>query len=266
MSLNKSEYESKYFQALKPPLMCWDCCCTTHRERDISDFRVGGFQKQSLIDYPGRISAIVFTSGCNFRCGYCHNPGLVIPEQIKKSQNVDVPELLDWIRKHKKLLDAVVVTGGEPTLHNQLPDFLDIIKNMNLEVKLDTNGTNPEMLQELIDYHLVDYVAMDLKAPLVYSRYREIAGHLFSELMFEKVCDSVKILKKKNISHEFRTTLAPQLSIRDLSAIADVADTRYFIQFLRSPGTNLLEQGTVSPEAVRNMVSNHSKSEIIGVR
>jgi pyruvate formate lyase activating enzyme len=266
MPLNKSEYEKKYCQPLKPPLISWDICCEVHHRKKIPDLPIGGFLKQSLIDFPGYISAIVFTAGCNFRCSYCHNTQLVLPDEIRKAPKYDVSELLEWISKNKKMLDAVVVTGGEPTLHKKLPDFLELIKNMDMKVKLDTNGTNPDMLCCLIDYQLVDYVAMDIKVPLEYDRYKEIAGHLFNRKMFESINRSVERLKKGDISHEFRTTLASELSIVDLRSIADIADTNYYIQQLREPGIGNIVKNEISIDSLNEMIRNHPKKEFIHVR
>src|SRR5574344_1116419 len=120
---------------------------------------IGGFQKSSLIDYPGMISAIIFTKGCNFKCPYCHNPELF---ENTSSDLIKPDDVLSFLSTRKGKLDGVVVTGGEPTLQHDLKDFIKEIKDMDFLVKLDSNGTNPEMLKELINENLVDYVAMDI--------------------------------------------------------------------------------------------------------
>ena len=120
--------------------------------------KIGGVQKFSLLDYPDKISAIIFTAGCNFHCGYCHNP-----ELFSSHSELDEDKVLGFLQSRQGKLDGVVITGGEPTLHKSLPEFIKRIKTLGFLVKLDTNGTNPDMLQSLIDSKMVDYVAMDIK-------------------------------------------------------------------------------------------------------
>ncbi|MEN6445142.1 MAG: anaerobic ribonucleoside-triphosphate reductase activating protein, partial [Candidatus Cloacimonas sp.] len=126
--------------------------------------KIGGLQKFSLLDYPGELSAIIFTQGCNFRCPYCHNPELVDP--IRYSPLLNTERVLRFLYKRHKKLSAVVITGGEPTLQEDLIPFLKLIKAMRYKIKLDTNGSRPEVLQEIIEQNLVDYFAMDIKAPI----------------------------------------------------------------------------------------------------
>ena len=125
---------------------------------------IGGLQKHTLIDYPGKIAATIFTSGCNFRCPFCHNPELVLPEEISKSKELPLQEVFSFLKERKGFLDGVVICGGEPTIHNDLYDFCSEIKRIGFLIKLDTNGHNPEMLEKLIDKELIDYIAMDIKA------------------------------------------------------------------------------------------------------
>ncbi len=167
---------------------------------------IGGFQKQSLIDYPGKICSIVFTIGCNFRCPFCHNSELVLPEKIKKINRIPERDVLDYIEKNKKLLDAVEITGGEPTLQKDLKDFIRKIKEKELLVKLDSNGTNPKLIKELLDEKLIDYYAMDIKAPLEFQSYNRIVGGVLTDKMFESIKETIKIIMKSNIEYEFRTT------------------------------------------------------------
>jgi pyruvate formate lyase activating enzyme len=182
--------------------------------------KIGGFLKNSFIDFPGKISSVVFTQGCNFRCHYCHNPELVIPEAIIKNGSFPEHKIFDYLNSRKGKIEAVVVTGGEPTLHIDLPDFIRKIKQMNFLVKLDTNGTNPSMLKHLINEGLIDYAAMDIKAPLDLSRYREIAGKDFTEAMLSKIKESFLFLKEGHCEYEFRTTASPDfLSMHDLKTI-----------------------------------------------
>jgi pyruvate formate lyase activating enzyme len=167
--------------------------------------KIAGFKKQSLIDYPGNISAVVFTQGCNFRCGFCHNPDLVLPEKFGPLYQEH--EVFDYLKRHKKLLDAVCITGGEPTLHYDLPDFIRSIKMLGLKVKLDTNGTNPDMLWCLLQENLLNFVAMDIKQVLDFDLYKEITGGAMNKKDFSKVLKSVAMLERTKVGHEFRTTV-----------------------------------------------------------
>lgn len=196
---------------------------------------IGGLHKQSLIDYPGNVSAVVFTCGCNFRCTYCHNMQLVYPDPIEKQEKYDVEELLGWFNKNRQLLDAVVLTGGEPTLHKTLPLFLTEIKVLGLKVKLDTNGTNPDMLHDLLQAELVDFVAMDIKAPLTLARYRKIVGDKMDDALFDKLMRSIHLLKKGTIAYEFRTTVDESFELDDFLAIADNISGKYYLQNRRGP-------------------------------
>ena len=127
--------------------------------------RIGGFQKLSLLDYPGKLSAIIFTLGCNFRCPFCYVPQLVLPEMMKKIKEIPVEYILSYLKKRRMFLDGVVVSGGEATIHSDLPDLLEEIKSMGYLVALETNGSNSRMLRQLVSDSLVDYIEMDLKAP-----------------------------------------------------------------------------------------------------
>ncbi len=184
---------------------------------------LGGLQKTSLIDYPEKISAIVFTAGCNFNCQYCYNP-----ELRNYSPKIDEKEFFDFLAKRKKQLDAVVVTGGEPSVHSDLPEFIGKIKKMGFLVKLDTQGTNPQMVKKLIDEKLIDYVAMDIKAPL--KKYREVANCFVNE---KAIKETIETLKKSGIDYEFRTTIVSgQLLIADFKDIGKLIKgaRRYFLQ------------------------------------
>ncbi|HZJ73928.1 MAG TPA: anaerobic ribonucleoside-triphosphate reductase activating protein, partial [Perlabentimonas sp.] len=128
--------------------------------------RIGGFVKQSFIDWEGKITSVIFTKGCNFRCGFCHNPSLVLPKLIEQTPDIEVAAITEHLRKRKQWLDGVVITGGEPTLHNDLSTFIKTIKELGYPVKLDTNGSNPTLLKKLIADNSVDYVAMDIKTTL----------------------------------------------------------------------------------------------------
>lgn len=171
---------------------------------------IGGFQRFSLIEYPTKISAIVFTQGCNFRCPYCHNPELVDPRFFE--QPIAEEAVFSFLEKRKGKIDAISITGGEPTLQEDLTEFIRRIKSMGYLVKLDTNGSNPEVLEQIIGEGLVDYIAMDIKAPL--SRYREVVER---EIDGEIIRKSIDIIASSGVSYEFRTTLVkPLLSKQDI--------------------------------------------------
>jgi len=169
---------------------------------------IGGFQKFSLIDYPGKICAIVFTQGCNFRCPYCHNPELVDPNLFLPP--ISEEEIFAFLEKRKGKLDAVEITGGEPTLHQDLIEFIRKIKGMGFLVKLDSNGTNPDVIREAIKNKLVDYLAMDIKAPL--EKYKEITG---VDVDTDKIKYNIKLIMNSGVDYEFRTTIVKSLLSKD---------------------------------------------------
>jgi pyruvate formate lyase activating enzyme len=176
--------------------------------------KIGGLQRVSLIDYPGKISAIIFTQGCNFRCTYCHNPQLVDPERY--GPIIPVEEVLSFLDKRKGKLEAVTVTGGEPTLQPDLEKLLEGLKKRGLLAKLDTNGSKPDILEKVIHKGLVDYLAMDIKGPL--EKYQQIASVAVDT---SKIKRSIKIIMASGIKYEFRTTVArPHLGLQDLVSIA----------------------------------------------
>ena len=185
---------------------------------------IGGLQKSSLIDYPEKISAIIFTQGCNFRCPYCHNPEII---KMDSATALAVAPILEFLKSRVGKLDGVVITGGEPTLQKDLPELIKSIKEMGFLVKLDTNGTNPEMLQNLIDEKMIDYVAMDIKAPI--EKYSEVVRISVKE---EKILKSIEILKTSNVEHEFRTTVVKsQLTPEDFLKIAQmIKGSKYYLQ------------------------------------
>jgi len=170
--------------------------------------KILGLQKQSLIEYPGKISAVIFLGGCNFRCHFCHVPTLVLPELIETQNEISQKEILSFLEKRKTFLEAVSITGGEPTLNNDLPDFIKKIKSLGFLVQLETNGTNPEMLRKLIEEKLIDYAAMDIKHRLdSFEKYNEITGFKLTKELFENIKESIKILLSNKVDYQFRTTL-----------------------------------------------------------
>ncbi len=163
---------------------------------------IGGVQKMTMLDYPGKVACTIFTYGCNFRCPFCHNATLV----IDKASLFDKDEIFAYINKRKKVLDGVVVTGGEPLLQGDIVDFLTELKQTGLLVKLDTNGSYPERLEEIINKGLVDYVAMDIKSSK--EKYSITAG---VKIDISKIEKSVEILMQNKVDYEFRTTVVKEL-------------------------------------------------------
>ncbi|OGG61981.1 anaerobic ribonucleoside-triphosphate reductase activating protein [Candidatus Kaiserbacteria bacterium RIFCSPHIGHO2_02_FULL_49_34] len=174
----------------------------------------GGLNPLTLIDYPGKTSAMVYTIGCNFRCGYCHNPELV-DETVEDTYSEEY--VLSFLEKRVGLLDAVTITGGEPTMHEEtLLSFMQKVKDLGFLVKLDSNGTNPNFLRKAIDRQIVDYIAMDIKAPL--AKYYVTAGRPVDT---DAIRQSVALLKEDRVDYEFRTTVIKILtSPEDIEAIA----------------------------------------------
>lgn len=163
--------------------------------------KIGGLLKFSMIDFPGKISAIVFTQGCNLDCGYCHNPELLLPANAPQEALYPEEDVLYYLEKRKAALDGLVITGGEPTLQSDLPAFIAKVKAMGYLVKLDTNGTNPQILKELLEANLLDYVAMDLKAP--FEKYCAVCRR---EVNLDNVKASMGLLINGRVGYEFRTT------------------------------------------------------------
>jgi len=197
---------------------------------------IKGIQKLSLIDYPGRLCATVFLGGCNFRCPYCYNVGLVL--EPGKLETIPEQEVLDFLSERRGFLDGVCVGGGEPTIHPELPRFLAGVKVLGLLVKLDTNGSRPGMLRRLLEGGLVDYVAMDVKAPL--GKYAETVR---AEVETDRIRESIGLIRGGGVEYEFRITVVPGLTGEgDLLEIADMlkGSRRFVIQQFR-PGRTLDE-------------------------
>ncbi len=182
----------------------------------------GGFEKCTLVDYPGKVACMVYTIGCNFRCPYCHNPELV-DETVEVTYSEST--ILGFLDTRQGLLDGVVITGGEPTMHDELPAFMRRVKEKGFLVKLDTNGTNPNMLRQVIDEGLVDYVAMDMKSPL--ETYSQTVARPAD---VEAIRESIDILLSSPIEYEFRTTIVKSLlSQEDLRRIGEaIRGARYY--------------------------------------
>ena len=174
---------------------------------------IGALQKTTLTDFPSKVACIVFLVNCNFKCKFCYNKELTAYKYFKKSKRelIEEKDFFIFLESKKKMLDGVVITGGEPTVSPGLHNFIKKIKQMGLAVKLDTNGTNPQVLRKLFSENLLDYVAMDLKAPP--EKYPVITQ---SRVPFERILESIDLLKVSGVEHEFRTTLYPELNRSDL--------------------------------------------------
>lgn len=218
---------------------------------------IGGLQKTSLLDFPEKIAAIVFTMGCNFRCGYCHNPELINGE-------AKIEEVFEFLKTRQGKLDGVVITGGEPCLQKDLPEFIKQVKELGFAVKLDTNGSFPEMLEKVLPD--LDYVAMDIKAPL--EKYSQIVNVDVDTL---KILKSIEVLKNGGVDYEFRTTVVKsQLSFEDFEKIGQLIQgaPRYYLQ--RFEASKILDKSlenektysTEEFERIIDILKSYVKAEV----
>lgn len=185
---------------------------------------IDGFDKLTLLDYPGCIACIIFTRGCNFNCSYCQNSSLI---KYKSEQGlISEDEIINYLNLRKNVLDGIVISGGEPTIQKNLIDFIKKVKSLKMKVKLDTNGSNPIVLKKLIDEKLVDYVAMDIKND--FAHYDLVTKCTVNN----NILKSIEILKNSNIDYEFRTTIIKEY--HDLNSILEilkiVGESKYYIQ------------------------------------
>ncbi len=193
---------------------------------------ISGIQKFTLLDYPEHPACIMFTPGCNLRCGYCHNPEFVLPEEIQKIKSTFIPEqaILNFLESRRGLLYGVVISGGEPTLMPDLIPFMRTVKRRGFAIKLDTNGNRPDILQKVIDENIVDYVAMDLKTSL--ENYRELTGPCAYP---EFIAKSISILKQNRVEYEFRSTLLQEIHtpeiLERMAKLTDGAEKVYLQKF-----------------------------------
>lgn len=201
---------------------------------------IQGLQKMTLLDFPGKVACTVFTGGCNFRCPFCHNAGLVLPQQMSSS-DITTEDVFSYLKKRKGILDGVCITGGEPLLQKDIEEFITEIKTLGFLVKLDTNGSFPDALQNLLQKKLLDYVAMDIKN--CKEKYAQTVGCEHIDLA--AVCKSMDILKNSNIPYEFRTTVVKEFhSTQDLVNLAKwiFGTKNYFLQSFTDSG-NLISEG-----------------------
>jgi len=181
--------------------------------------KIAGIEYLTLTDFPGHVACIVYTIGCNFRCPYCYNIDLLSNKMYQESGRggMSENEFFKYLRTNKKMLDGVAITGGEPCLNKSLIPFCKKINELGYKVKLDTNGSNPDVLKELINGGLVEYIAMDLKAPL--DKYDTVGYKKDTK----GIAESIKLIKDSGLKHEFRTTMTPALDIEDFKKIAELA-------------------------------------------
>lgn len=214
--------------------------------------KVHGFNKLTLLDYPGRLACTIFLGHCNFRCPFCHNAGLVLDPENEPV--IPIEEILGTLKKRKGILDGVCITGGEPTVHKKLPEFIQQIKKMDYSVKLDTNGTNPQMVQDMVKAGLLDYVAMDIKnAP---DKYGETAG--IARVDLEAVNETVEFLKSGKVDYEFRTTVTRELHKKeDFLKIRKwlSGSRRYFLQAYKE-----------SEQVIHPVYSSYSREQLENFR
>jgi len=215
---------------------------------------VGGLQKLTLIDYPGKLACTVFCLGCNYRCPFCYNPELVLAGYISPKSKVFQRTFFNFLKERQGFLEGVVLCGGEPTIYQDLPEFCKKIKDLGYLVKLDTNGSNPELLKQLIDNNLIDYIAMDIKAPR--EKYLDVIGvrgqlisgigqsQFWAQKIIENIDKSIDILKQGKVDYEFRTTMVPKfLTKKDILEIVHWIKPAksYFLQ-------NFQQKRTLNPE------------------
>lgn len=195
---------------------------------------ISGIQKFTLLDFPGKIACIIFTGGCNYRCGFCHNPEFVLPEELAKISKNFIPEevVFNFLKERQGMLQGVVITGGEPTIMPDLEAFIVKVRALGFAVKLDSNGNRPEVLRTLIEKKLVDYIAMDFKTSL--AEYQKLVGKWADE---KKLQESIDLLKEGKIEYEFRSTLIREIHTPEiLQAMSETLEgaNRLYLQTFRN--------------------------------
>lgn len=213
----------------------------------------GGFEKFTSIDYPGKTACVVYTIGCPFRCPYCHNPELV--NEICKIK-VDEKEVLSFLSTRKNMLDGIVITGGEPSVHGELLiEFMKKVKDLGFLIKLDSNGVDPAFLQKVIKDKLVDYIAMDIKAPVI--KYMQSVGR---SVDIDAIRKSIEIIKNSELDYEFRTTVVrSMLSLKDFEQIGTeiVGAKKYFLQ-------KFIPTKVLNPQFIKK--STYTDSEFLHIK
>jgi len=210
---------------------------------------IGGFQETSLLDYPGKVAAIIWTTGCNFRCPFCYNPDLV----FEKTDNVSIEHILSFLDARKGKIDALSISGGEPFLQRDLKDFISQVKNRGYLVKVDTNGSFPDKMKELLDEDLIDYLSMDVKATK--NKYNEITG---VSVDVDDIRTSIDLIKEHAADYEFKTTVIPKFHQKE--DIVEIArwlkgSKKYFLQQFKS-NTSIISS---------EIYSSYSKEELLNL-
>jgi len=218
----------------------------------MEDIEIKGYIPSSLLDYPGKICSVIFLPHCNFRCPFCQNPDLITkPDDIP---NIELKKIFEHLESRRKWLDGVCITGGEPCLNPNLPKFLSEIKELGFLVKLDTNGSNPRTLKELIEKKLVDYIAMDIKAPL--KDYDKVAKARVNK---KDIQESINLIKKGKVDYEFRTTVVPKITgKKEIKEIGKwlKGSKRYCLQQFRPLTTldkSFMDEKIYTPEELKEL-------------
>lgn len=210
--------------------------------------KIGGFVKTSTLDYPGEIAGVIFTKGCNFHCKHCHNSHLISTEP--EETELDLRSCLEYLKKKSHLIDGVVFSGGEPCICDDLFDNISKVKNIGLKVKLDTNGSRPYVVKELINSKIIDYVALDYKLP--WKRYEELS----KEPVDKMIKETLNILTKSTIEWELRTTLVPELTIDDCFAMLNDIPVvkKYYLQNCRDSTGRIIKSEIIKEDKVCNQI------------
>ena len=196
-----------------------------------------GYQKTTLLDYPGHVAATIFTGGCNFRCPFCHNSDLIL--NPPSSSLIPEEEIFNFLKKRKNVLSGICITGGEPTLQPDISDFIKKVRSLGYKIKLDTNGYRPDVISGLLSQNLLDYVAMDLKTGL--TNYSHVCG--ISEVNTRQILKSISIIENSDIEYEFRTTVVKELHTKeDFYEISQMLspDSSYYLQSFKDSGNILI--------------------------
>lgn len=202
---------------------------------------ISGFNKLTLLDFPGQVACILFTQGCNYKCGFCQNSGLI---KCKKTEIIDHKEIFAYLNKRKGIIDGVVISGGEPTIQPELINFIKKIKEMGFLVKLDTNGSNPDVIRKLINENLVDYIAMDIKN--IFDEYECVVN--LNTVNVNAIQESINLIKYSCIAHEFRTTIMKNYhDVNKLTKICEYLgrDELYYLQNFQD-SENVIDKNLVS--------------------
>lgn len=211
--------------------------------------KISGFDKLTLLNYPDKVACTIFTSGCNLRCPFCHNSGLV----TNNYNEISFDSIYEYLKKRIGILDGVCITGGEPLIHADIKDYIKKIKDLGYLVKIDTNGCNPKLLKELIDLKLVDYIAMDIKN--IYSKYDITSG---VKVNIDNIKKSISIIENSGIDYEFRTTIVKEFhSIQDIKEILSYisSNSNYYIQNFKN-----------SNDVFNRNLSSFSEKELVEIK